>query len=247
MKQIYVHGLGQTSNSWTKTIDILQTTDYSLCPNLPDLVHSKEVTYDNLYAAFSDYCNQYDEPIDLCGLSLGGVLALNYAIQYPKKVRSLVLIATQYKMPKKLLKFQNLLFRFMPKSMFQQMGFRKADFLLLCETMMELDFNNSLHKISCPTLLLYGEKDTANKNASIELAELLKNVELKTIIGIGEKYRRNNERRTPRNEEGLTQKQAQLKEEENKVKELRKEGLSMSKIAKELGISKSKVVKLANL
>ena len=127
MKQIYVHGLGQTSDSWTKTIDILQTTDYSLCPNLPDLVHSKEVTYDNLYAAFSDYCNQYDEPIDLCGLSLGGVLALNYAIQYPKKVRSLVLIATQYKMPKKLLKFQNLLFRFMPKSMFQQMGFRKAE------------------------------------------------------------------------------------------------------------------------
>ena len=63
MKQIYVHGLGQTSDSWTKTIDILQTTDYSLCPNLPDLVHSKEVTYDNLYAAFSDYCNQYDEPI----------------------------------------------------------------------------------------------------------------------------------------------------------------------------------------
>lgn len=62
---------------------------------------------------------------------------------------------------------------------------RKADFLLLCETMMELDFNNSLHKISCPTLLLYGEKDTANKNASIELAELLKNVELKTIIGAG--------------------------------------------------------------
>lgn len=106
MKQIYVHGLGQTSDSWTKTIDILQTTDYSLCPNLPDLVHSKEVTYDNLYAAFSDYCNQYDEPIDLCGLSLGGVLALNYAIQYPKKVRSLVLIATQYKMPKKLLNFK---------------------------------------------------------------------------------------------------------------------------------------------
>ena len=56
-------------------------------------------------------------------------------------------------MPKKLLKFQNLLFRFMANSIFQQMRFRKADFLLLCETMRELDFNNSLHKISCPTLL----------------------------------------------------------------------------------------------
>jgi len=99
--------------------------------------------------------------------------------------RRMQLIATQYKMPKKLLQFQNLLFRFMPKSMFQQMGFRKSDFLLLCKTMMELDFSNSLHNISCPTLLLYGEKDTANKKASIELAELLVNVEVKMIIGSG--------------------------------------------------------------
>ena len=69
-----------------------------------------------------------------------------------------------------------------------------------------------------------------------------------TILSTGEKYRRNNERREKRrNEEGLTPKQAELKEEENKVKELRKEGLSMSKIAKQLGLSKSKVVKLANL
>lgn len=51
--------------------------------------------------------------------------------------------------------------------------------------MMELDFSNSLHNISCPTLLLYGEKDTANKKASIELAELLVNVEVKMIIGSG--------------------------------------------------------------
>ena len=49
MKQIYVHGLGQTSDSWTKTIDILQTTDYSFCPNLPDLVHSKEVSEETEY------------------------------------------------------------------------------------------------------------------------------------------------------------------------------------------------------
>ena len=34
--------------------------------------------------------------------------------------------------------------------------------------------------------------------------------------------------------------------EEIRVKELRKQGLSMNKIAKQLGISKAKVVKLAN-
>ena len=72
---------------------------------------------------------------------------------------------------------------------------------------------------------------------------------LLTIISTRVKYDRNNKKRNEarRNDEGLTPKQAKLKEEEVKVKELREKGLSMSKIAKELGISKAKVVKLANL
>lgn len=51
--------------------------------------------------------------------SLGAVLTLNYAIDHPDKVKALVLIAAQYKMPKKLLKVQNMLFHLMPNSAFQ--------------------------------------------------------------------------------------------------------------------------------
>ena len=47
-------------------------------------------------------------------------------------------------MPKKLLKFQNMLFRLMPNSMFKQIGFKKADVINLCNTMSELDFSDSL-------------------------------------------------------------------------------------------------------
>ena len=47
-------------------------------------------------------------------------------------------------MPKKLLKFQNMLFRLMPNSMFKQIGFKKADGINLCNTMSELDFSDSL-------------------------------------------------------------------------------------------------------
>ncbi len=71
--------------------------------------------------------------MDLCGLSLGGVLALQYTIEHPEKVNSLVLIAAQYKMPAKLLKPQNSFFRFMPKSSFQQTGFGKREFMELCK------------------------------------------------------------------------------------------------------------------
>ena len=60
----------------------------------------------------------------------GQCIALNYAIDYPKKVKALVLIAAQYKMPARLLKLQNALFHFMPQSMFQQTGFGKLDFIV---------------------------------------------------------------------------------------------------------------------
>ena len=133
----------------------------------------KDVTYKELYSAFSEVCDKEDEEIVLCGLSLGAVLALNYAIDHPDKTKALVLIAAQYKMPEKLLKFQNVLFRLMPNSMFKQIGFKKADVISLCGTMAELDFTDSLHNVSCPVLIVCGEKDHANKKASKELTRYL--------------------------------------------------------------------------
>ena len=185
MKQIYLHWLGQNPDSWSKVIEQLEAAEHSMCPDLSELVQGQDTTYQNLYAAFSAMCDEIEEDICLCGLSLGGVLALNYAIEHPEKIKGLVLIATQYKMPKKLLRVQNAIFRFMPKSMFQQTGFGKSDFLKLCNTMMELDFSDSIYNVSCPTLVIYGEKDRANKNASIELANMLIDAELQVFNGVG--------------------------------------------------------------
>ena len=56
-----------------------------------------------------------------------------------------------------------------------------------------------------------------------------------------EKYRRKNEKRTPRNEDGLTPKQAELKELNSKVVELKDKGLSNRAIAKELNCSEGKI------
>ena len=185
MKQVFIHGLGQTANSWDKTISGLKNKENILCPNLADLVQTGEANYGNLFSNFSDLCNQSDKPIDVCGLSLGSVLALNYAIEYPNRVRSLILIAPQYRMPKKILQFQNIIFSFMPKSMFKTTGFNKADFIQLCKSMMKLDFSCSISKITCPVLVIYGEKDTANKKAAIELSRKLKNGVLKVITHSG--------------------------------------------------------------
>ena len=60
----------------------------------------KKASYHNLYSSFTEYCNNYDAPINLCGISLGGILALNYTLDFPDKVKSLVLIGTPHKIPK---------------------------------------------------------------------------------------------------------------------------------------------------
>ena len=67
---------------------------------------------------------------------------------------------------------------------------------------------------------------------------------LKTIISPQEKYRRNNERRTPRNAEGLTKHQVQMEETKTQVIALRKQGLTQQAIADQIGITQARVSQL---
>lgn len=185
MKYIFLHGLGQSSSSWDKTIETLNYKTDVLCPNLADWLINQVSSYQTLYQELEQYCHQFDEPICLCGLSLGGVLALEYATKHMDKVHSLVLIGAQYRMPKHLLKIQNLFFRLMPNSMFSQMGFQKSDFISLCQSMIAIDLTDDLNKIKCPTLVLCGKKDKANQAASIQLAKLIPNAKFKMILDAG--------------------------------------------------------------
>ena len=185
MKYIFLHGLGQTPDSWNKVLKELHSPETALCPNLAKLMPDGTADYPSLYTAFSALCDTIEDDLTLCGLSLGGVLALNYTIDHPEKVKSLILIATPYKMPKQLLRLQNILFRFMPKSAFSQTGFQKIDFIRLCHSMAELDFSRSLRKVTCPVLVLCGEHDLANQKAARMLAGLLKNAAFQQIPNAG--------------------------------------------------------------
>ena len=66
---------------------------------------------------------------------------------------------------------------------------------------------------------------------------------MKTIIGVDEKYNRNNERRRAkrRNENGLTNKQQELHDLKKKILELKEQGLSNREIGRQFNISETKV------
>ena len=141
MKKILIHGSGHKADSWNKVVSYMNNKDI-LCPNLSTILNGKEASYTNLYYSFVEYCNKIDGPIELCGLSLGGILALNYAIDYPNKVEKLVLIGTPHKVPKVMFSIQNVIFKFLPKSLFETMAFNKKDTFILGKTMKNLDFSN---------------------------------------------------------------------------------------------------------
>lgn len=175
MKYILLHGMGQTASSWDKLTSYFPESSEAVRPELSAFFTEGCCLYSEIYANFCEYCGSFSEKINLCGLSLGAVLALNYSIDFPQMVNSLVLIAPQYKMPKFLLKMQNVIFRFMPESSFKEIGFTKKDFITLTNSMADLDFTYLLKRVTRPVLILCGEKDNANKKAAMKLAEALPN------------------------------------------------------------------------
>lgn len=185
MKNILIHGLGQAPSSWEGTIAAITNQGDCLCPDLTWFLHDREAIYANLYQAFSEYCAELEKPVNLCGLSLGGILALQYTIENPEQVNSLVLAGTQYVMPKRLLKFQSILFHAMPDKAFQGTGFGKKEFISLSKSMMDLDFSEALPEIECPVLLVCGKKDFANKRAAVEMRQLIPYSKLKLMESAG--------------------------------------------------------------
>ena len=105
MKTVLIHGLGQDASAWKDVIPLLPDKNV-LTMDLSELIGSG--TWQELSNGFAARIDSLEEPVLLCGISLGAVLALDYAAGNPGKVRSMLLIAPQYKMPVLLLKFQAL-------------------------------------------------------------------------------------------------------------------------------------------
>ena len=183
--KIWLHGSGHKAASWDETISYMPSGEDIVCPDLASILKGKAATYENLYSAFAKYCNGFEGQIHLCGLSLGGILALNFALDFPQKLKTLVLIGTPYKVPKAAFGLQNVVFRFLPKSIFDTMAFDKKDTFALGNTMKNLDFSDAVKNIQCPTLILCGEKDGANMKSAHYLSQNIRGAKLKILENAG--------------------------------------------------------------
>lgn len=186
MKNILIHGLGQNETSWymvsanlkKRNIDVEQ-------PNLYLMIKDIKMDYDTLFQEFANYCNSYHEKLNLCGLSLGGILSLDYAKKFPDKVNSIILIGTPYKIPKLLFKLQGVIFYLMPEKAFKKMGYMKKDFMSLVKSMSNLDISGDLDKLQCRVLITCGVRDNPNMAYARQLNKKIKGSSLMSISNSG--------------------------------------------------------------
>ena len=183
MKTILLHGLGQTEQDWKEVVCQLSSSNVD-CPELFSSMEN-EISYPQILGDLERRYSNAKEPLRICGLSLGALLAIDFAIRHGDKVASLVLIGTQYKVPSLLIDFQNLIFRCMPNKAFESMGLSKSNTIKLAHSMRALDFTAQLSGILCPVNILCGEKDSANLKASKKLNEILPKATLQIVPGAG--------------------------------------------------------------
>lgn len=183
MKTVFLHGLGQTAKDWDETIKRASGLEAD-CPEVFSLAKT-DMTYPEIVKGLERKYADVTEPFRICGISLGAMLALDYAIRHGKQVDSLVLIGVQYKSPSVLIDFQNILFRCMPQKAFESMGLSKNDVIKLTRSMRVLDFSQQLKEVVCPVDIVCGEKDTANLKAAKKLNELFPQAKLHIVPGAG--------------------------------------------------------------
>ena len=188
MINILMHGLGQDEKSWDEVKNQLNNNGINVeTPNLFSIAKNYQVNYENMYETFADYCNSFNEKINLVGLLLGGVLAIDYITEFPEKVNSIILIGTPYEIPKNIFTIQNIIYKFMPKRIFEKMGCPKKDMISLLDSMKNLSIPEKAPNIKINTLIICGEKekDNINMKSAKQLNKVIKNSKFKIIENAG--------------------------------------------------------------
>ena len=91
---LLIHGWGMHGGIWGRIVERLAQCRRVLCVDLPGHGASApvdEFTLDGLVQALSD---RFDEPLAVCGWSLGGQVAMRWAALHPQQVSKLILLAT---------------------------------------------------------------------------------------------------------------------------------------------------------
>lgn len=181
---VLLHGLGQSTASWQAVRKVSSTARQAVCPSLFNGTE-QDSRYGDVYRRLERALDALPGRLFLCGLSIGAVLATEYAVRHPERVCALIPVAGWAQMPTGVLKLQDILLTCMPRSCFAGIGLKKKHMLRLLRTMRDIDLRKELHRIRCPVAAVCGRKDRINAKGTRELARYLPAAKVRFISGAG--------------------------------------------------------------
>ena len=178
MKLIFLHGLGQSAESWKEVQNLL--TDY---PSEAIELFSSEVnSYQKVKERVYQHLAQETEPFVLIGLSLGAALALELSSYDLPNLQALVLSGCPLKLAGHILFYiQLLIFKLLPKRVFEKQGADKSLLVGVSEELKTLDLREIAKNCPYPTLLICGSQDKPNLNSMKAIQELMPNSQFQII------------------------------------------------------------------
>ena len=178
MKLIFLHGLGQSADSWKEVQDLL--ADYP--SEAIELFPTGVGTYQEAKECIYQHLSEETEPFVLIGLSLGAALALELSSYDLPYLQALVLSGCPLKLAGNIpFYIQLLIFKLLPKSIYEKQGADKSLLVGVSEELKTLDLRESAKNCSYPTLLICGSQDKPNLKSMKGLQQLIPNSQIQII------------------------------------------------------------------
>ena len=178
MKLLFLHGLGQSAESWKEVQGLL--ADYP--SEILELFPSGVCSYQEAKKRVAKHLSEEKQPFVLIGLSLGATLALELSSYDLPNLQALVLSGCLLKLAGNILfKIQLMIFKLLPKSFFEKRGANKALMVGVSEELKTLDLTDISRTCPYPTLLICGSKDKPNLSSMRSIHKLISESQFQII------------------------------------------------------------------
>ena len=168
---VLLHGLGTKPEDWRPQVEALGDRPVLT----PALDFDTGFTFER---EASRLWNELPaESLDLCGLSLGALVALRMALDRPERVRRLVLCAGFSGLP--------LRYRILQRAVGTIAGATRPELRAVFREGRRFDVSGELGRLSMPVVVLVGERDRPNRSLSKALAAALPDARFELVPGAG--------------------------------------------------------------
>ena len=178
MKLIFLHGLGQSAESWKEVQELLADYPSEALDLFPTGITSYQEAKERIY----QHLSEETEPFVLIGLSLGAALTLELSSYDLPNLQALVLSGCPLKLAGNIpFYIQLLIFKLLPKRVFEKQGADKALMVGVSEELKTLDLTDISRTCPYPTLLICGSKDKPYLNSMRSLHKLISESQFQII------------------------------------------------------------------